>query len=601
MPGPVLYCDTMPILDATFALCLLVLAVLAARGQLFGGWLFPSRRRAVITAGVAGLLAVLLVARIVAILTDWTEARMVIDSLFPAIALGATAWVVAISLRFGGATHAPDEGSPSGARIEKAAIEDAGIAEGEETHTAAALTARTAFFVTATANAQIGIFAQDRDLRYTWAHNPRLAESPDDMIGRRDDDVLPEEAREQVIAAKRRVLETGQAETFEVELPEGDSHSWFRVTTSPLRGDDDGVIGIISTAVDITRAKRLEIMRRDLNERLSDSLRRLTVAMHASGVVVFSQDTDLRYVWVSHPESLRAFGVEVGMLETEAPASEALLTSLSIKRQALESGERETGELRLGRGEDARWFELTVEPTRAESGDVVGITGAMVDVTDRKKHEQRMRVVMRELSHRSKNLMAVIQAVANQTARNAPDLPAFTDAFLKRLRAMAAAQDALVEANWGRAPLERLIETVLTPMRPRAGRLSLSGPAVLVPPKAAQPLALAFHELMTNALKYGALSNDGGKVEIAWEWTGPEQGADGPELLLRWRESGGPPVGQPAGRGFGTVLVEDNVAAVLSARVALDYDPAGLRVEFAIPKAALEGAEAAPHSSIKSL
>ncbi|WP_119168212.1 HWE histidine kinase domain-containing protein [Algihabitans albus] len=443
----------------------------------------------------------------------------------------------------------------------------------------AQLTSRQAFFEIATENAQITLFCQDRDLRYLWVHNPRLGYSVEELVGLTDFDVLPKQGRDRIIEVKYRVFATGEPETFEVEVPEGDSTSWFQVTTTPLKNDSEEVVSIVSTAVDITRAKRLETMRRDLTGRLSETIQRLSVALRATGVFVFSQDQDLRYLWVSAPND--TLGLRVGDLETERQADTAGLRSISLKRQVMESGGGAMDEIAVNDAEQSRWFQLNVEPTRGGDGQIVGVTGALTDITTLKRHEEQMRVVMRELSHRSKNLLAVIQAVARQTAQTAPDLDVFVRGFADRLRSIALAQDLLVAVDWESTTLNGLIEGQLNPYLPReGGRVRVEGPPVSLSAQATQTLALAFHELTTNAIKYGALSNERGTLEVVWCLTQ----RDGESYLqLCWRELGGPLVSEPLTRGFGRTVIEDNVATVLSADITLSFAPEGLEARFEIP------------------
>jgi two-component sensor histidine kinase len=187
---------------------------------------------------------------------------------------------------------------------------------------------------------------------------------------------------------------------------------------------------------------------------------------------------------------------------------------------------------------------------------------------------------MRELSHRSKNMLAVVQAIARQTAQQAGSVAEFVDGFGQRLRALAGAQDLLVAENWAGAHLDDLIRSQVGHYAPDEGRVITEGPPVSLSPEATQTLALALHELATNAAKHGALSNDGGIVRVEWRVTGtpPDE-----VIELDWRESGGPPVSPPAQRGFGRIVIEFNVARSLNAEVRLDFEPEGVHARFTIP------------------
>jgi two-component sensor histidine kinase len=199
-----------------------------------------------------------------------------------------------------------------------------------------------------------------------------------------------------------------------------------------------------------------------------------------------------------------------------------------------------------------------------------------VDLTERRRAEQHMRLVMRELTHRSKNLLAVIQAMARKTASTATDLDQFGRDFSSRLRAIAAAHDLLVMESWSGAELRSLLAATLAQsVDPEAPEITMEGPPLKLSPDSAQTLALAFHELTMNAARHGALSVPGGRVSVTWDRTGDE-------VRLCWREEGGPPVTAPNRSGFGRVLLEQLVGASLGGTVALDFGPGGLecRIEF---------------------
>jgi two-component sensor histidine kinase len=185
---------------------------------------------------------------------------------------------------------------------------------------------------------------------------------------------------------------------------------------------------------------------------------------------------------------------------------------------------------------------------------------------ERARVEARRALLIGELNHRVKNTLAVVQSLAAQTARGAPDLPAFASAFQARLLALARAHDLLTARGWEPAGLGDVVRAALAPWMPEGGeggRVSLAlqdggggaGPAAAVSPRQAQALVLALHELATNAAKHGALSRPGGRVEVRCA-----AGADG-ALAVEWAEAGGPPVaGPPARRGFGTRLLERGLA-----------------------------------------
>jgi two-component sensor histidine kinase len=211
------------------------------------------------------------------------------------------------------------------------------------------------------------------------------------------------------------------------------------------------------------------------------------------------------------------------------------------------------------------------------------VVGTAVDLTERRRAEKQMRLVMRELTHRSKNLLAVIQAMARKTAVLSDDIDEFVANFSSRLRAIAASHDLLVSQSWSGAELGDLLRASLAQsLDPGADQISMSGPSLVVTPDTAQNLGLAFHELTTNATKYGALSAEAGRLTIDWEHV------DG-EVRIRWRERGGPPVQPPDRRGFGRVLLERLVGATLGGSVNLDFRPCGIECDIVFPDERLIG------------
>ena len=186
---------------------------------------------------------------------------------------------------------------------------------------------------------------------------------------------------------------------------------------------------------------------------------------------------------------------------------------------------------------------LTVSPIKNAYGRVVGASKIAHDISERKRSEELLRTVMHELSHRSKNLLSVIQAMAQQTARLSPSVDAFLDRFIGRVQGLAASQDLLVHQNWTGVSLDELVRQQLQAFGGRdAGRIEADGPPLYVAPDAAQTLGLALHELATNASKYGALSVPGGSVTVQWNI---EPGSGAPRFRMSWRERGGPSVETP--------------------------------------------------------
>jgi PAS domain S-box-containing protein len=219
---------------------------------------------------------------------------------------------------------------------------------------------------------------------------------------------------------------------------------------------------------------------------------------------------------------------------------------------------------------------------RGADGKAQRLVSIVTDVTDRKAAEDHVQFLMLEISHRSKNLLMVIQSIARHTARSAGSMAEFERRFERRLQGLAASHDVLVAKNWQGAPLAELVRQQLAPFAEIQGsRIELAGPDIVMTAEAAQALGLAIHELATNAIKYGALSVPAGKVSVSWAL---QSEADAPQpLLLRWIEHGGPPVSPPERKGFGHVVIGEMVERSLGAKVAMEFASEGLRWSVVIP------------------
>ncbi|WP_325064314.1 HWE histidine kinase domain-containing protein [Alteriqipengyuania lutimaris] len=217
---------------------------------------------------------------------------------------------------------------------------------------------------------------------------------------------------------------------------------------------------------------------------------------------------------------------------------------------------------------------------RIVEGDTTRVIGINADITERKLAEEQNSFIMRELDHRVKNVLAIILSIAKITGANAPDFKTFSDAFEKRLYAMARTHSLLAESRWQGADLRSLVTDELGHSGDKDA-IEITGPSVNLTPSAAQNISMALHELTTNAIKYGSLSVTGGVLRVAWDWR-TQDGGDR-VLALRWEESGGPRVEKPDRRGFGSTVIERILRAQLSARTEIDYAPEGLKVLCEIP------------------
>ncbi|APX65622.1 hypothetical protein AV944_06905 [Sphingomonas sp. LK11] len=223
----------------------------------------------------------------------------------------------------------------------------------------------------------------------------------------------------------------------------------------------------------------------------------------------------------------------------------------------------------------ARWFAVTISPITGYSNETPRLATTAIEITDRKRAEVQQELLRHELGHRLKNVLTVVQSVASQTLRQANDLPSANRALASRLAALGEATDVLTAQSWEAADLRTLIGKALAAHGGIGERLRAEGPAITLHPQVTLALALALHELATNAAKYGALSTPSGCVDVEW---GATEGTDedGPRFHLRWREAGGPEVQTPSRRGFGSTMIERSLAAYFRGEASIVYPPEGV-------------------------
>jgi PAS domain S-box-containing protein len=223
---------------------------------------------------------------------------------------------------------------------------------------------------------------------------------------------------------------------------------------------------------------------------------------------------------------------------------------------------------------ETRWCTGTAAPSVDASGRVVRISGVTIDVTDRQEAEERQNLLAREVDHRARNALAVIQSIIRLTRAKSVD--DYVTAIEGRIKALARAHTLLSDSRWNGADLATLVGEELAPYR-TGDKITIEGPDISLEPSTAQGLALALHELATNAAKHGALSSERGRVGLAWQLRSDA-------LVLNWTESGGPPIGPPAARSFGLRVIRASIEQQLGGETAFDWDPKGLRCHLSIPR-----------------
>lgn len=316
-----------------------------------------------------------------------------------------------------------------------------------------------------------------------------------------------------------------------------------------------------------------------------------TDAREADNPIIFANDAFLSLTGYERDEVL---GQSFNFLMARGADARAL----ALVEAAFGSGDHDRSVEICYRRKDgsAFWAALFISPVRNEGGDIVQYFASFIDLTEHKKEQAQSRMLIDELNHRVKNTLAAVQSIVAQALRNATDPAAIRESIESRLFALSRSHDLLTRENWESAGLHDVIEAALEPFRAggRAERFAIVGDNIRFPPKAALALGIAFHELATNAMKYGAFSNDAGSILIAWTIEPNARNkpdAKGRRLLLHWREKDGPRVSPPARKGFGSRVIERGLAHELGGEVDLDYRPDGVvcTIDIPAPSAARNG------------
>ena len=302
-----------------------------------------------------------------------------------------------------------------------------------------------------------------------------------------------------------------------------------------------------------------------------------------ASVTLFSQDAGLRYRWlVNRPES---WGGEDARGKTDLhvlPAG-AAATAMAVKREVLSSGRPHWAELAVEGERTRQHFELYVEAERNDSGAVDGVIGVALNVTERRKRIAALEAVVRQSSHRSKNLLAILQSLAVQTARSAPSTEAFIEQYRNRIQSISRSQDIAMGPSAHGVSLSELIGAQVEPYvaDAAAGRVSLEGVDCALTANAALHIGLALSELAVRAVNIGALSGPDGRIVIGAEQMRDEQiHPDRDSLRLTWSEAAGHPL--PLPEGFSRQLLERLIPSALGGHSALSATDDGLRYVLAL-------------------
>ncbi len=368
-----------------------------------------------------------------------------------------------------------------------------------------------------------------------------------------------------------------------------DDGDWrlYLVRGIPVHDADGDILEWVGVHIDITDERKTQ-------HRLARTAENLSLALDAGEIGLWEIDL----LSGANTWDERLFGLW-GITGPDAPPLDTIfgivdardrddVTSEMAQLQQPGSSGVFDSEFRIVRASDGeeRWLSARGK-TLGNMVPAKLIFGATRDITDRKRRDEQIRFLMGELTHRTKNILAIIQAIARQTARDATSVQSFSEAFAQRVTAVAGSLDLLIKENWSSASLLELVRVQTSPIVGEDGtRIKLTGKDIALLPDAAQNLGLALHELSTNAAKYGALSAPGGHIALGWwiaDGAGDEKTGNEKVFSLVWKELGGPPVSQPTRQGFGHTVMNRLVKAALTGDATLAFEPDGVRWSVRIP------------------
>jgi len=418
---------------------------------------------------------------------------------------------------------------------------------------------------------------------------PQMALSPSirakEIFGRTSseaftyDDLLaaihPEDSAKRLAAMARALEEFADYDTeYRILLGDGEVR-WVNVRGRVLydaRGRPQRMTGIVMEVTDRHRAFAAVAESEGRFRLIADSAPALIWMTDASGRVTFAN---------RHYETM--FGRPVDEMMGVGWAEILLPEDVKPYRRSFGKAMEARADFKhFARARDRHgrilWFRCEGTPRFAPDGEFLGYTGCNVDVTEAMVAQEQQRLLINELNHRVKNTLATVQSIAAQTARRAESPEDFREKFETRLVALSQTHNALTRGGWESASLGELLAQEF---KPYAGeQVRLEGPEVDLPPRTAVTLGMVFHELATNAAKYGALSSPAGVVRVSWQTV--LRAGKAVLLILQWREEHGPPVKTPTRRGFGSRLIEGSVKGELGGVSRMVFDPEGFHCRLEI-------------------
>jgi len=396
--------------------------------------------------------------------------------------------------------------------------------------------------------------------------------SEKEIVGQSIRRLIPSDRQQEEDDIIGRLQRGEMIQSFETVRLTRDGHSIdVSVTISPLHDGRGKLVGASKAARDISERKQRERRLRESEERLSQIINTVNAfvgLLDASGKIIEVNARALEAAGAAREDV-------VGRLMADAPwwsySPEANKRMSAIVARCL-AGETVRCDLQYSAQGEMRWVDFQAAPIFAADGSVTAVVPSGVDITDRKRSEEQVRLLMLEVNHRAKNMLGVVLAIARQTTSTSPR--DFLDKLTQRIQSLSVNLDLLVKNEWQGVDLEPLVHAQLAYFSDSIGtRIAIEGPELRLSREAAQGIGMALHELATNAIKHGALSNEHGRITIAWT-------CDDDVFSIFWQEHGGPAVEPPTRRGFGNTVLTTLAEAAVSGHVSVDYNPDGLRWEL---------------------
>ncbi|GFM28800.1 sensor histidine kinase [Novosphingobium sp. PY1] len=452
----------------------------------------------------------------------------------------------------------------------------------------------------------------DRNETIIWMNDAYLRatmRTRESIIGRRMFDAFPSEpgteSYELLSASLKRVVETAEVDEialirYDIASPDGSMEQrYWSATHTPLLDSDGRVDAILQHTVDVTELHRLRCLRDESGlVRRADAVQHRNLDLQAQrarltrmfeqapgfmAVLVGPEHefamVNAAYTQLVGREKLVGRRLADALPEVVSQGSIALLDEVRLTGRPYHGRSQEIYfEAVPGAPRDRRFLDFIYQPI-FEDGEVSAIFVQGQDMTEVVEAARHQDLLINELNHRVKNTLAIVQSLASQSFRNVEMAGSARQSFEERLRALAGAHNLLTDASWRTTLLDEVVREATAPAAGAdACRIEANGPVIALSPRLTVALTMALHELTTNAMKYGALSNDAGRICIAWF----REAGNSDYLVLDWQELGGPPV-RPSGRkGFGSRLIERGLAAEYGGKAELDFREEGLHCRIVL-------------------